>query len=131
MSESMDLMAHIQTEWFAPIIERVEDFEDEADVFESALTVAEPQSADWAVQCVIKTIKPFGSVTGMPFDGQFESRHVGALIGAKSSICSAMASSHRIAQHLKPEVSQNCIECWGEDAMKQAKRIWQRFAKVL
>src|SRR5947207_1107484 len=81
MSESMDLMAHIQTEWFAPIIERVEDFEDEADVFESALTVAEPQSADWAVQCVIKTIKPFGDLTGMPFDGQFESRHVGARVG--------------------------------------------------
>ena len=127
----MDLMAHIQTEWFAPIIERVEDFEDEADVFESALTVAEPQSADWAVQCVSKTIKPFGDLTGMPFDGQFESRHVGALVGAKSSICAAMADSHRISQQWKAESWQKLVDLGGEEAVADAKRTWKRFAESL
>jgi len=131
MTESGDLVAHVRTLWFAPVIDLIEEFENNAQLYAEIASIAEPHSAEWAVQCVIKTLKPFGVLTGMPFDGQFESRHVGALIGAKSSICTAMAESHRISQHLKPEVWQKLVEMCGEDAVKQAKATWERFAKSL
>ena len=91
MIDDTDLDEFVRGKWYEPITTKIEEFERDADVFSEVAAIAEPNSPDWAVQCVIKGIKPVGNLTGFPFNGSFGANNVGALVGAKSSICGAMA----------------------------------------
>src|SRR5438128_2648594 len=97
MSDDGDLVEFVRGKWYGPITIKIKEFESGANVFPEVCAIGEPNSAEWAVQCAIKGIKPFADFTGLPFDGQFGADNVGAMVGAKSSICAAMARAHEWA----------------------------------
>lgn len=131
MNDRADLAEHIRGKWFEPITERLEAFENNIALFPEFEAITEADSAEWAVQCAIKAIKPFGNLLGMPFDGQFGAQQVGAMVGAKASICSAMANSHVYAQRWSKDDRKKFIRVWGDEALREALVTWERFASVL
>jgi hypothetical protein len=132
MIDYTDLGEFLRGKWYEPITTKIEEFEtNAADVFPEVAAVAEPNSPDWAVQCAIKGIKPVGSLTGLPFDGSFGADNVGAMVGAKSSICGAMANTHKWALGMKADVRNRFVEVFGEEAVREAQVVWKRFAQKL
>jgi hypothetical protein len=129
--DTSELAKHIRGQWFEPIVTRIEAFEDTIDLWEEIQSVAEPRSPEWAVRCVIKAIRPFGDRTGIRVDGKFGAREVGAMVGAKSSICKAMANAHIWAQRWGEDAKAKFVSVWGEDGLKDALVTWERFATEL
>ncbi len=126
-----DFDEYIRGQWFAPIAERLEAFENKAGVFEEIGVAAEPSSPEWALNCAVKAIRPFGEVAGMPFGTKFESRHVGAMVGAKASVCAAMVQSHKHAKAWSQKSRENFVRVFGLEATEHAERIWEKFAETL
>jgi len=126
-----ELAKHIRGKWFEPIIERIEAFENKIDFWRELQTVTEPRSPEWAVQCVIKAIRPFADQTGVPLNGKFGAHEVGAMVGAKSSICKAMAKSHLDAQRWSEDAKARFVAVWGQDGLNHALLTWERFATEL
>jgi hypothetical protein len=131
MKVDSDLADDVRGKWFEPILNRIEAFENTLEGFEDILSATEPGSPEWAVQCVVKSVKPFGKVMGMPFDGTFTAENVGALIGAKASICTAMAASHKIAQDWTPDTRAKFVDAWGTKETRKAEISWKAFAEKL
>jgi hypothetical protein len=131
MSDDDDLMEFVRGKWYEPITVRIEEFENNSNMFPEFQSVAEPNSPEWAVQCAIRGFKPFADVAGLPFDDQFGAKNVGALVGAKSSICGAMAKAHEWAATMKVETRNKFVEVFGEDALREAKAVWKKFADKL
>ena len=131
MIDETDLGEFVRGKWYEPITTKIEEFERDADVFFEIAAVAEPNSPDWAVQCAIKGIKPFGNLAGFPFNGSFGANNVGALVGAKSSICGAMANTHKWALGMKADVRNKFVEAFGEEDVREAEVVWRRFAEKL
>ncbi len=131
MSDPADLLEWTRDKWYAPILEKVEEFENEAEVFPQVSAVAEPESPEWAFQCAIKAMRPFGKLAGIPFDGKFDARQVGAIVGSKASICKAMSDSHRTTQRWNAKERRRFTDIWGEESARQALSTWKRFAERL
>jgi hypothetical protein len=131
VSELSELEKHIRGKWFVPITVRLDKFEKSAEIFAEFASATEPHSADWVVQCMLKGIKPFGEITGMPFDGEFGAQHIGAMVGAKSSICTAMANACKVAQGWTPEYREKLVTIWGADETEYAEALWKKFAEKL
>jgi hypothetical protein len=131
MIDDTDLDQFLRGKWYEPITTKIEEFENDADVFSEVATIAEPNSPDWVVQCAIKGIKPFGNLAGFPFNDSFGANNVGALVGAKSSICGAMANTHKWALGMKADVRNKFAEAFGEDGLREAQMVWKSFAEKL
>ena len=131
MSEKADLMEHIEGKWFKPIADRLQAFEDSSEVFAEFGDVAKPHSPEWAVQGVIKAIKPFGEMMGMPMRGVFEAQQIGAMVGAKASVCRAMAEAHTVAQGWSPESRKKFVSICGLEGTKYAESTWRTFSERL
>jgi hypothetical protein len=131
VNKSSELREHIRSKWFVPIITRIEKFEKSTEVFQEFAAVTEPDSPEWVVQCLIKGIKPFGDGVGMPFDGQFGAQHVGAMVGSKSSICTAMANAHKMVERWPLEYRERFVARWGLDGTHYAQTVWKKFAVKL
>src|ERR1043166_4820014 len=80
--------------WFAPITERLELFERSSDVFQVFESITQPESPDWVVQCVWTQMKPYREVSGLERLDRIQARNVGAMIGAKGSICKRLAGGN-------------------------------------
>jgi hypothetical protein len=126
-----DLVEFVRSKWYEPITTKIEEFEAGANVFSEVAVIAEPNSPEWAVKCAIKGIKPYAGFAGFPLDGNFGANNVGALVGAKSSICGAMAKAHEWATTRKAEVRDKFAEVFGEDAVGEAEAIWKMFFERL
>jgi len=131
MNKARELEDLIRGKWFEPIIRDLESFEDNAEVFEEATAVAEPNSPDWGIKCVLKATKPFAQHLGWPIDGKFTARNVGAMLGAKVSISSGMVNSYRWSQTWKPEIRTKLVEFWGKDDVEGALKTWKKFSDCL
>jgi hypothetical protein len=129
--DTSELAKHIRGKWFEPIISRIEAFEDKIDLWEEIQSVAEPRSPEWAMQCVIKAIQPFGELAGIPFNGDFGAREVGAMVGAKASMCNAMANAHLWAQRWSADGRAKFVSIWGKDGLDHALVTWKKFATEL
>jgi hypothetical protein len=129
--DTSDLAKHIRGKWFEPIVDRIEAFENRVDFLPELQSVTEPRSPGWAMQCVVKAIRPFAGFAGVPLNGEFGPREVGAMIGAKSSICQAMANAHLWAQRWSEEGKAKFVSVWGEDGLKHALVTWEQFANEL
>src|SRR5438128_724090 len=67
MIDDTDLGEFVRGKWYEPITSKIEEFEESgADVFPEVAAIAEPNSPEWAVQCAIKGMKPFGNLVGVP-----------------------------------------------------------------
>ena len=131
MSEGLELMELVRGEWYEPIIRRVEAFENESEVFQEIGSVAKTDSAEWAFECAMKAMRPFGELAGIPFDGTFDAKDVGAIVGSKASICRAMSDNHRAAQKWTAIDRKKFADIWGSEATKYAEATWKRFAEEL
>jgi hypothetical protein len=129
--EASDLTEFVKDKWFLPITVRIEEFEDHADVFEEFASVTEPGSAEWAVQCLIKGIRPFAAFGGFPLNGRFSARNIGAMIGSKAAICSAMRKAYDWSNAWSEETRGQLVKIWGAEEVEEAIRIWKRFADRL
>jgi hypothetical protein len=126
-----DFDEHVRERWFTPITDRIQSFENKMGLFAELGSVVEPDSPDWAVNCTLKLIKPHGNLAGMPLAGKCESEEVGAMIGAKASVCSAMARAHKFAQVWPRKSREKFVEVFGLEATQEAEAIWKRFAEEL
>jgi hypothetical protein len=131
MNDATDLVELVRGKWYEPITMRIEKFEQSANVFGEVAAVVEPKSPEWAVQCALRGMKPFGEVAGFPFNGEFGAENVGALVGSKSSICVAMAKAHEWAAAMDGETEKKLLTAFGKESFGEAKAIWKRFAEKL
>jgi hypothetical protein len=131
MNEAADLSEFVRGKWYEPIIRRIERFEESADVFDEFTAVVEPNSPEWALQCALKGIKPFGELAGFPFNSRFDASNVGALVGAKSSICGAMARAHEWAAAVDEDTETKIVKIFGRGGFEDAKTIWRKFSEKL
>lgn len=131
MKEPCDLKEWVRDKWYAPIIDRIEKFENDAEILPEIAALAEEDSPEWAFQCAIKVMRPFGKLVGIPFDGEFDAKQVGAIIGSKASICKAMSDNHRGAAQWNAKARRKFEDIWGEEATNYALQTWARFAEKL
>ena len=59
----------IRGQWFAPICDRIQEFENDIGHGEALAAVVEPNSPEWAVNGLMKLMKPHGELVGMPLKG--------------------------------------------------------------
>ena len=131
MNDEFDLAEHIRGKWFEPVAQRLESFENTMGVFRDLEGVTKPDSPEWAAQCAIKAIRPYGELTGMPVDGFFGAQQIGSMVGAKASICTAMANSHGHAQRWSKADRAKFVAVWGDDVVEDALLTWEKFERVL
>lgn len=67
----------------------------------------------------------------MPFEGTFEAEEIGAMIGAKASVCAGLAQAHRFAQAWPQETRDNFFKAYGLEAIEEAEATWKKFAEEL
>ena len=121
-------MDPLADKWFFPIVERLEAFEHECNVFPEYESITMPASPDWMVQCAWAQMKPYREVSGMEQLDRIRARNIGAMIGAKASMCKRFAGGNLRFNQL-PIKRQRQLEDWfGAEAVAEAKEIWTRFA---
>ena len=66
---------------------------------------------------------------GMPMRGVFEAQQIGAMVGAKASVCRAMAEAHTVAQGWSPESRKKFVSICGLEGTKYAESTWRTFSE--
>jgi hypothetical protein len=114
--------------WFAPITERIEAFETQSDVFQEFGSITLPESPDWMVQCIWTQMKPYREVSGLERLDRIRARNVGAMIGAKASICKRLAGGNLWFNRLPAKKQNQLANLFGAEAIADAQITWSRFA---
>jgi hypothetical protein len=113
--------------WFYPITNKIREFEESSDVFEIFASMAEPESPDWIVQCTWSQMTKYRESAGTIRHDRIRARHVGAMVGAKTSICERLAAGNLWFNKLPRKTQDKFIEIFGEEEVAAAKIIWSEF----
>jgi hypothetical protein len=128
MNEQTEALELLKEKWFFPIAVRLEAFENTSDIFGDFGSITLPESADWVVQCAWKQMAPLREVSGIERLDRIRTRHVGAMVGAKASICKRLAGGNLWFNRL-PSKRQNQLEkLFGAEAISEASITWSKFA---
>jgi hypothetical protein len=118
----------LKDKWFYPITCRVEQFENSLDMFADFGSVTSPESPDWVVQCVWRQAGPYREIAGLERHDLIRARHVGAMIGAKASLCKRLARGNLWFAQLSSKRQSELENLFGEESIAEAKQTWSRFA---
>jgi hypothetical protein len=125
MEVALDPLA---SKWFFPIAQRIEAFEREANIFPEFGSITSAESPDWMVQCVWGQMKPYREVSGLEDLDRIRARNIGAMVGAKASMCKRFAGGNLWFNQLPTKRQRQFEEFFGADSVAEAKDIWTRFA---
>jgi hypothetical protein len=117
--------------WFYPILERIREFEESADVFGVLPCLAAPDSPDWIVKLAWSQMIKHREGAGIVRLERIGARQVGAMIGAKASICERMANGNVWFSKLPLKRQDKFVEIFGEESVALAKVIWSEFKETL
>jgi hypothetical protein len=118
----------LKEKWFFPIALRLESFEEESDIFRQIGSITLPDSPDWVVQFAWKQMSPYREVSGIERLDRIRSRHIGAMVGCKASICKRLAGGNVWFNLLPHKRQKQLEEIFGAEAIADAKVTWSKFA---
>lgn len=128
MKGEVDALTLLKEKWFFPITVRLESFENTSDVFGEFGSITLPDSPDWMVQVASKQMGPYREISGLERLDRIRTRHVGAMVGSKASICKRLAGGNLWFNQL-PSKRQNQLEkLFGPEAIADARIKWSKFA---
>jgi hypothetical protein len=128
MTDQRERLKLLKEKWFFPIAVRIEAFENASDIFGEFARITLPESPDWVIQCAWRQMAPFREVAGIETPDGIRTRHVGAMVGSKASICKRLAGGNLWFNRL-PSKRQNELEkLFGAEAISEARATWSKFA---
>ena len=118
----------LKDRWFYPIAVRIEQFETNSDVSSEFGSITLPESPDWVVKCVWRQMGPYREIAGLERYDLIRARHIGAMIGAKASLCQRLARGNLWFAQLSSKRQAELEKLFGEESIAEAKQTWSRFA---
>jgi hypothetical protein len=128
MSDEMNGYGFLEEKWFFPIALRLQSFENNSDIFGEFGSITLPESPDWMVQCAWKQMSPYQEVSGMERSDRIRTRHIGAMVGSKASICKRLAGGNLWFNMLPAKRQKQLEDLFGAEGIAEAKVTWSKFA---
>jgi hypothetical protein len=121
----------VSERWYFPLIGKIEEFENSTHELEYMESSVSEEAPDWVTQCLIKSIEPYKEQAGLVARARLNTRMIGAHIGAKSSVCDAMALAYKVLGALRERDRVSWIKWFGgQEEFDEAMAVYKSFAEV-